>query len=73
MSDTVETVRRIRRVKKDAAARIAALIAPVLEDIEAQTDMCPQGVSVYFAEVTEMGDDHPRFVVSSVDVDLGRI
>ena len=73
MNNTVETVRRIRRIKKDAEAQIAAAIAPILEGIEMQTDMCPQGVIVYFAEVTEMGDDHQRFVVSSIEVDLGRI
>lgn len=73
MNDPIETVRKIRRIKKDAEAQIAAVIAPILEGIEMQTDMCPQGVSVYFAEVTGMGDDHPRYVVSGVSIDLGRI
>ena len=73
MNDPREAIEEIRKLKARAEKKIASDMQNVLFDLEGRTGMCAQGIRVQFADVTSIGDDRPRFMVSSVDVDLGRI
>lgn len=73
MGDPREAIEEIRKLKAQAENQIASDIQAVLNDLEGKTGLCAQGVDVYFAEVTGMDDDHPRYVVSGVKIDFGRI
>ena len=71
--DARSAIEEARRLKAEAEKQIASDMTNVLFDLEGRTGMNTRGVRVYFSEVTGIEDYWARFIVSNVEIDLGKI
>lgn len=59
----IDEIRMARR-EMESAIRDATVTA--METFRARTGLCPDGISIYLANVTSLGESEGRFVVEHV-------